>query len=90
MRSEEERELNKNSSIIGAAPDTVSPSVNTKLWRQAGERDVDFIETALNGEFLSPPSTCSVSLFLKCRHPYVSQQQDLRELVHQADSGYFS
>lgn len=31
--------LNKNSSIIGAVPDTLSPSVNTKFWRQEGEKE---------------------------------------------------
>lgn len=49
---EEERELNKNSSIIGAVRDTLSPSVNTKSWRQEGAKTAGFIETAFNGEIL--------------------------------------
>lgn len=36
LRGEEDGELNKNSSIIGAVPDTLRLSVNTESWRLKG------------------------------------------------------
>lgn len=80
---EVERVLNKNSSIIGAVPDMLSPSVNTSGGSWGGVK-VGFVETAFNGKIfcsflwlkldpLSPSYLLCSSFFISRTHSCISQ-----------------